>query len=281
MMMQFQIQLQILIVLLSLVGLINSYSLLSSSMEVLSAKNAELLAIKEQNKLVGIKTGGVKPLSRASISLVKEKSKAFGKLMEKQGCSSIKQVLSSETSLELKQWINDECERSKEEVNNDVVEFSERFGGVNCRGLDGKFGQRQDLYLPLTNLMVKKAAAEAMTNLKPLLDEIVGGDTALVHEISSLVSNPGSPRQCLHCDTIQLPCPQYPNAMMKPLYTFFIALQDVEDDMGHTVFLPSTHTEEAHLMWNTEQSRKEMFISVNPAVESKLKTGDTAIFDSR
>lgn len=68
---------------------------------------------------------------------------------------------------------------------------------------------------------------------------------------------------------------------MEPLYTFFIALQDVTFDMGHTVFLPRTHTPEAHLLWNSNQNQKEKFISCNKAVESNLKCGDVVIFDSR
>ena len=44
-------------------------------------------------------------------------------------------------------------------------------------------------------------------------------------QVSSLVAGPGSPRQCIHADTIVLPCPQFPNVSMEPLYTFFIALQ--------------------------------------------------------
>ena len=42
----------------------------------------------------------------------------------------------------------------------------------------------------------------------------------------------GSPRQCIHADTIVFPSPQYPDVHMDPLYTFFIALQDVTADMG-------------------------------------------------
>ena len=68
---------------------------------------------------------------------------------------------------------------------------------------------------------------------------------------------------------------------MEPLYTFFIALQDVTFEMGHTVFLPRTHIPEAHILWNTNQKQKEKFISCNTAVESNLKRGDVVIFDSR
>jgi ectoine hydroxylase-related dioxygenase (phytanoyl-CoA dioxygenase family) len=85
----------------------------------------------------------------------------------------------------------------------------------------------------------------------------------------------------MHADTIVLPCPQYPQASMEPLFTFFIALQDVDDDMGHTVFLPRTHTPDAHLLWNKPQKQKEAFISVHKAAQSKLRLGDCAAFDSR
>lgn len=44
-------------------------------------------------------------------------------------------------------------------------------------------------------------------------------------QVSSLVADPGAPRQCVHADTIVLPCPQYPDATMAPLLTFFVALQ--------------------------------------------------------
>ena len=104
----------------------------------------------------------------------------------------------------------------------------------------GLFGTRQDLYQPVDAEPVKAALSEFFERLRPLLEPLVGLDATL-HEISSLVADPGAPRQCIHADTIVLPCPQYPDASMAPLYTFFMALQDVEDDMGHTLFLPATH----------------------------------------
>lgn len=97
----------------------------------------------------------------------------------------------------------------------------------------GRFGQRQDLFLPLSAPIVRAAVAELVSNLKPLLVAACGPDAAL-HELSCIYAAPGAPRQCVHADTIVLPCPQYPDAHMEPLYTFFVALQDVEDDMGHT-----------------------------------------------
>lgn len=80
---------------------------------------------------------------------------------------------------------------------------------------------------------MRRAVLELLSNLEPLLVAACGPDAAL-HELSCIYAQPDAPRQCVHADTIVLPCPQYPDVSMAPLYTFFVALQDVEDDMGHT-----------------------------------------------
>jgi hypothetical protein len=66
---------------------------------------------------------------------------------------------------------------------------------------------------------VQRALKEAANNLKPFLLEMPGmAERGMVHEISCIISDPGSPDQCVHCDTPWL-------ADVAPLYTFFIALQ--------------------------------------------------------
>jgi hypothetical protein len=59
------------------------------------------------------------------------------------------------------------------------------------------------------------------------------------HELSSLISDPGSIAQPLHPDS-----PYYPR--YAPLWTVFIALQDITPSMGGTVVVPYTHTEQFH-----------------------------------
>jgi len=66
---------------------------------------------------------------------------------------------------------------------------------------------------------------------------------------------------------------------MEPLYTCFVALQDVADDMGHTLFLPRTHQD--HMLWNVRRKDQETYIASRAAVQSGLKVSDVAIFDSR
>ncbi|KAJ1397906.1 hypothetical protein B484DRAFT_368727 [Ochromonadaceae sp. CCMP2298] len=128
------------------------------------------------------------------------------------------------------------------------------------------------MYLPASEPLVRTALREVFTSLRPLLVATVG-EEGMLHELSSLVADPGAPRQCVHADTI--------DQSMEPMYTFFVALQDVTFEMGHTVFLPRTHTPAAHLMWNVQQSQKERFLTSLPATSSGLKKGDVAIFDSR
>ena len=250
-------------------------------MDKLAAINVELLAKKEEKNILGKKTGGIKPLVRCPLVTVNNKPTVVGKLLERDGCISIPNVLSHETADLLSQFINDELDRSKADITNNIVPFDERFGGVNCRGLQGLFGTRQDLYLPMTNSIVKQATTELINSLKSLLYEIVGPE-AMIHEISSIISDPGAPRQVIHTDTAYLPSTQYPNVSMDSLYTFFVALQDIDDNMGQTIFLPSTHTSDIHLLWNVKsQKQKEILLENRFIVKSNLKKGDISIFDSR
>ena len=78
----------------------------------------------------------------------------------------------------------------------------------------------------------------------------------------------------MHCDTPYL-------EQVAPLYTFFVALQDVESNMGHTTFLPRTHCRAAHDLFNAGPRQKAQLIAASPAVQSGLAKGDAAIFDSR
>lgn len=254
-------------------------AMFESPMEALAARNAETLAIREQRDILGKQTGGIKPLVRCPANIMNEKPKVLGKLLQRDGAISIPSMLSWDTCDKLLEYINEENEKAKMDVLSGKVVFDERFGGVNCRG-KGTFGNRQDQYLPMSDNIVRQAVGELIKNLAPLMLETVTID-GMIHEVSSFVADPGAPRQCIHADTIVLPCPQYPDASMEPLYTIFIALQDVEDAMGHTQFLPMTHTPEAHLLWNVDQRKKESFIAKQNVVQSALKKGDVSIFDSR
>jgi len=70
--------------------------------------------------------------------------------------------------------------------------------------------------------------------LGDVFERACGGDDALFYDYNALRTERGSPRQPVHWDT--------PFQALPPLYTAFVALQDVTREMGATLFLPRTHT---------------------------------------
>jgi hypothetical protein len=181
------------------------------------------------------------------------------------------------------------CARLQEHVDatlagSDLVPPAER---------EGYFGavyeerRRWDMFLRL-GPEVLALLKEAMRGLHRLLAEVVS-ETGQLCELSALVSDPGSARQPLHSDTKWQP------ATKARVCTCFIALQDVELDMGATVMLPRTHNEEAHRRLSNvvDQAAREAELGALtgdaatagglklPVVHCTLRAGDAALMDSR
>ena len=158
------------------------------------------------------------------------------------------------------------------------------FGGVLCRE------RRYDLKLDLDAPEVSAALACLVNGLQPTLHRLLGGDAELF-ELSALVSDPGAPVQLLHADTSYV----IPTASggdggrglpsgAPGLCTAFVALQDIDETMGATTFLPGTHTEEAHARFDDREgdgSPHELLLRSAPRALGLLSTGDVALFDSR
>ena len=158
-------------------------------MDKISMANAEMLALREEKSFQP-----VKPLLRCSQEKMVEKPALLGGLLEREGAISIPNVLSAATCDTVLEYINAENIRAKEEVSRGDVPFDYRFGGVNCRGLNGMFGCRQDQFLPSSSPEIKKGLTEAINLLRPLFRETIT-DEGMIHEISSFVADPGSSRQ--------------------------------------------------------------------------------------
>ena len=95
---------------------------------------------------------------------------------------------------------------------------------------------------------MRKAAKEASSNLRQILAKTCGNrnmggsssDEKQIEllELAALVSDPQSSRQPVHPDT------NYRQNLCA--VTTFIALQNVTEAMGPTLFIPETNTLEAH-----------------------------------
>jgi len=235
-------------------------------------ENAERLGRRERDLLLGKKSPIeiMEPLPLKSLEKrLKNGSSLVNTILLKDGCVSLRDALSKETANSLAKYVSAEKFRTEAAVADGSAVYDELFGAVNNRR------HRSDMFLPFDEPIVQRALLEVTSNLRPILDELEGMlESGILHELSSFISDPGSPNQCVHCDTPFL-------SDVEPLYTFFVALQDVDDNMGHTTYLPGTHNQAAHRIFNGPQRQKDDLIASSKAVRSNLKIGDVVIFDSR
>jgi ectoine hydroxylase-related dioxygenase (phytanoyl-CoA dioxygenase family) len=143
-------------------------------------------------------------------------------------------------------------------------------GAVLCRQ------HRFDLKLDLREPIVGEALANILSLVGPSLLQLLGSRAELF-ELGALISDGGSTQQPLHPDT--------PWTRAISVITVIVALQDVDQSMGPTIYLPRTHTQRARAaMWGFDPKGDEDIAEV--LAESTLRIplprcGDGVLFDSR
>ena len=95
-------------------------------------------------------------------------------------------------------------------------------------------------------------------------------------ELSVLATEKGADRQVLHPDVAY-------DAPHETLYSVFIALQDVTQDMGPTLFVLNSHDKQTHdQLPKTKWTEKEFdVLRTKRAVEALLKKGDAVLYNAR
>ena len=88
------------------------------------------------------------------MQVLEDKAEKVCTVLEQMGVVSLSGVLSDATCDTLLAHVNDRSDKGKAEVEAGEVPFGDRFGGVNCRGQSGMFGQRQDMFLSTSNEVV-------------------------------------------------------------------------------------------------------------------------------
>ena len=111
---------------------------------------------------------------------------------------------------------------------------------------------------------------ESSTALNSLFGELFHGQDSEIYEFAALVSDDGAGSQRVHPDTSY-----QPNC---PLYTVFIATQDVTREMGPTLFIQGSNTEAAH---RSLRHNRNDFLTGSAYHQALLKKGDTVVMDSR
>ena len=174
-------------------------------------------------------------------------------------------AISPETAAELLAEINATLEKELARAGGLSGLPSDAFGNVYCKG------NRYDLKLNWGGA-AEKALKEASTSMRLFLELAAGGSKARLCEFAALVSDPGSSRQPVHPDT------NYRRE--RCVVTSFVALQDVEENMGPTVFIPGSHTASAHLAFREAGETGGAALAAPHSV-AILNAGDTTVFDSR
>ena len=140
------------------------------------------------------------------------------------------------------------------------------FNAILLRG-----STRHDLKLGL-DPVVLNALAEITATVGPSVREVFGCNPCLA-EIGAIRSTDGAPRQPIHTDTGPSQTPQ--------LLTTFVALQDIDEAMGPTTFLPGTHCKPEAGAALAEPDQRSALLRRGPVLLGTMAAGACTLYDSR
>jgi hypothetical protein len=210
-------------------------------------------------------------------------SATFARELKRDGVVRVNNALSASTAAMLRAEVLERRSKALEAIDGGD-DWRQYFADVLLKS------NRCDLLLPLKGsrgvqlalreLLLGSSSSAATTTTTTTLSNVLRstvGDDAMLYELAALVSEPGSPRQPVH--------PDNPFQAHAPLFTLFVALQDIHSSMGPTIFLPKTHTAAAHAEYDNitfqDVSQRDNMLEARPNVAALLNAGDVSIFDSR
>jgi len=206
------------------------------------------------------------------------------KILNRDGVLRINSVLSPDLSDKLRSYVLEQQKIAEIETEKDLI-LSKAFYGV-----ENQRKNRCDLQLSLlqggyASDNGKKVNPDEPYVLADALQELLGMNGTLrpiyqnlvtsegeFYELASVITDPGSLRQQVH--------PDLPFKEIAPLYVIFLALQDVDENMGPTTFLLKTHTKKENAIFN-DYSQKDEQLSRADSRIATLKKGDAVLFDAR
>jgi hypothetical protein len=259
-----------------------------------------------------------------------EEAAAYAQVLESEGLVCIENVLPDSLADTLRTYLVDLRDRSRRDVESGVVQDSrDRFADVLLNQ------NRCDLKVPLGPEPVHRALRHLLspdrTILRDLIEKVfdrycgddggfTGGDATL-YELNCFMSQSGARRQLVHADNVCFSVADADDGTDDPaagsfssaaastvlepsepiMLTCFVALQDVDETMGPTYFLPGTNNLESHRQFfetsaadavaslslsgppSTESllSSKERLLSTRKVVMGTLRKGSCILFDPR
>ena len=193
-------------------------------------------------------------------------------ILRTHGLVFLKSVVPEETCDEILADLNAICDECKETYGDALRRTDVLLGVGDDNGDDSGDGKI---------IGVKKAlefaCKEEGGNIRNILSFVEDAtEDAVLVELSVLATEKGADRQVLHPDVAY-------DAPHETLYSVFIALQDVTQDMGPTLFVLNSHDKQTHdQLPKTKWTEKEFdVLRTKRAVEALLKKGDAVLYNAR
>ncbi len=195
-------------------------------------------------------------------------------------------VLQNEGVIRLNGALGDEtCDKCRELILREISEshVAVALGEQNAReilNMEPERKNRTDYQLSLTKgsstgtYPVVTALSELFGvngALRELYDVLVGNEGVL-YELAAMTTERGADRQMIHTD--------FKFQREPPLYSIFVALQDVSYEMGPTVFLPGTCNVKDNEKWKDKSTFDDYLRAKTPHL-ALLKKGDLIVYDPR
>ena len=193
-------------------------------------------------------------------------------ILRTHGLVFLKSVVPEETCDEILADLNAICDECKETYGDALRRTDVLLGVGDDNGDDSDDGKINGVKKAL-----EFACKEEGGNIRNILSFVEDAtEDAVLVELSVLATEKGADRQVLHPDVAY-------DAPHETLYSVFIALQDVTQDMGPTLFVLNSHDKQTHdQLPKTKWTGKEFdVLRTKRAVEALLKKGDAVLYNAR
>ena len=193
-------------------------------------------------------------------------------ILRTHGLVFLKSVVPEETCDEILADLNAICDECKETYGDALRRTDVLLGVGDDNGDDSGDGK-----INRVKKALEFACKEEGGNIRNILSFVEDAtEDAVLVELSVLATEKGADRQVLHPDVAY-------DAPHETLYSVFIALQDVTQDMGPTLFVLNSHDKQTHdQLPKTKWTEKEFdVLRTKRAVEALLKKGDAVLYNAR
>lgn len=186
--------------------------------------------------------------------------------LREDGVVLIPNVLSSAKAATLYTHLESKLAQSLAAITAGRASEKECFAPIACRR------GRHMVNLTLEPVIVD-ALAEALPVLRPYLQGAFESEEPVLAELAGIRSSNGAPSQPVHSD-INTPCPGPPGVL-----SVFVALQDVDEEMGPTIFLPGTHADKRAHAAIKSPSKKAQLLRNGPIRLGTMPAGACTLYD--